>query len=223
MDGLTDSLKSFWNKIWKKYQVELFLISGSLIITIVSVVLYFKNIDDRQTSLNLVQQEKIIQSPALEIFVDIAGAVETPNVYQLKSGARLKDVLKLAGGLSTNADTSFFTRNYNLSRLVTDQEKIYIPSVDEVANGLFVENIRALDYTQPQLIQKEPQASESDSELINLNLASLEELDQLSGVGKVTAEKIIRNRPYGSVEELLTKKTINKSVFEKIKNLITVN
>jgi DNA uptake protein ComE-like DNA-binding protein len=50
----------------------------------------------------------------------------------------------------------------------------------------------------------------------------LEELDSLPGVGKVTAQKIIDNRPFKALEELINQKIITKSVFEKIKNLIEI-
>lgn len=58
--------------------------------------------------------------------------------------------------------------------------------------------------------------------LINLNLASRDDLIGLPGVGEVTADKIIAGRPYVTVDELSTGKIVNKGVFEKIKDLVSV-
>jgi len=226
MENLITSLKPILKKLWKKYKIEFVLITISLIITIISISIYVGNQtkDDNDVEIKKeISEEKIIP---VKIYVDLAGAVIKPDVYQLPSGARLKDVLKLCGGLSADADRGFFSRNYNLSRLVVDQEKIYIPTTYDINAGLFTENPRLLDYNQPQSIQQ-PTTSEIDqsdtlNEILNINLASLEELDQLPGVGKVTAEKIIRGRPYSLIDELLTKKIVNKSVFDKIKDLIAV-
>jgi competence protein ComEA len=111
-----------------------------------------------------------------------------------------------------------------LARIVSDQEKIYIPSVSEINNGIFVQNLQALNYIEPNIISSiDNQQSTINNNLINLNSATIEELDQLPGIGQVTANKIIVNRPYSTIDELLVKKTVNKSVFEKIKGLISIN
>ena len=124
--------------------------------------------------------------------------------------------MNLAGGLTKNADNGFFNRNYNLSRILVDQEKIYVPSVWEVSNGYFIENKQTLNFITA--VEK----AKANIEIININKGTIDELDTLPGIGKVTAEKIINNRPYSSIEELVSKKVVNKSVFEKIKNLISL-
>jgi competence protein ComEA len=162
--------------------------------------------------------------PLTRIMIDIAGAVNKPGVYEVTVGARLKDAINLAEGITTEAEINFFNRNFNLARYVTDQEKIYIPSLFEINNGLFVEASRTLDYINPA-----PTSHRSGENLVgattktNINFASIDELDKLPGIGKITADKIIQNRPYKSIEELLTKKIVNKNVWEKIKNLVIVN
>ncbi|MFN4212549.1 MAG: helix-hairpin-helix domain-containing protein [Microgenomates group bacterium] len=195
----------------KKYKIEIILLIFALITALISVGVYF--VSQKETAEEPVFFEKKTITPSFsKIFVDIAGAVEKPNVYEVTVGARLKDVLVMAGGLSADADRKFFSRNFNLAKIVADQEKIYIPSTEEVKNGFFVENQQTL-----------PNPSQTISKKININTASLEELDQLPGVGKVTAQKIIDGRPYQSLEELLTKKVINKGVYDKIINIITTN
>lgn len=87
-----------------------------------------------------------------------------------------------------------------------------------------MENQRTLDYISPQNITQAEIISQNPSqnitEKISINQASIEELDALPGIGPVTGQKIINNRPYQNFEELLTKKVVNKSTFEKIKDLI---
>lgn len=63
---------------------------------------------------------------------------------------------------------------------------------------------------------------EVKSHLVNVNEAELSELDSLEGVGEATALKIIQNRPYDNINDLLSKKILSKSLFEKIKKKIEI-
>jgi competence protein ComEA len=134
------------------------------------------------------------------VIVDIAGAVQQPGVYTMSKDARLQDVVVAAGGLHSDVSTEAVAKQLNLAAKVTDGQKIYIPFEGE----------------EQQLVLQAAVAGSSTS-LININSASASELDTLSGVGPVTAEKIISNRPYASLEELVSKKALGQSVFEKIK------
>jgi len=223
MSGFIKSFAPILKKS-KKYLLEIILLTVAVIITIAALFLYVKNGEQAvgvgldRPSAEVSQISKI--SPS-KIFVDVSGAVKKPNVYEISFGARLKEVINKAGGLSDEADTVFFNRNFNLARIITDQEKIYVPSIVEINNGIFVQNQRTLDYTTPTSTGIASNApTEDNNQLINLNYATIEELDTLPGIGKITANKIIKNRPYQTIEELLTKKVVNKSQFEKIKELI---
>ena len=209
----------------KKYLLEIILLTVAVIITITALVIYAKNNQNLNEEI-----ETSLTSPtaptAPKIFIDVSGAVKKPNLYQIDFGARLKDVVDKAGGLSEEADKMFFNRNFNLARTVTDQEKIYIPSIMEINSGIFIQNQRTLDYVSPNtgVVNNAPTTEMStNNQLINLNSATIEELDQLPGIGQTTANKIIKNRPYSNIEELLTKKVVNKGVYEKIKALISIN
>ncbi len=205
----------------KKYFLEIILLGVAVIITATALVIYVKNSQSSE------EEVKTSQSPASltaqKIFVDVSGALKKPDLYQVVSGTRIKEAIDKAGGLSDDADKNFFARNFNLARIVSDQEKIYVPSVWEVSNNIFMETSRTLDSTTPISMGIASNATTEDSnQLINVNSATIEELDQLPGVGQITANKIITNRPYSTADELLIKKVVNKSVFEKIKNLITL-
>lgn len=138
-----------------------------------------------------------------EVMVDVAGAVEKPGLYKLPSGSRIGDALVMAGGLSVSADRDRVSKTINLAEVLKDGGKIFIPDRDSSRE-------------QSNIEYRESQG------LVNINTASLAELDALSGIGEVRAKTIIENRPYGSIEELVSKAKIPESVVEKIKDRITV-
>ncbi len=229
MNNFFKSFAPFLKKLrLKKYLAEIILLTVALVITITALFLYVNN-DKQAVGVGLdrpsVEVPLISKISPSKIFVDVSGAVKKPNVYEISFGARLKDVVDKAGGLSEEADAVFFNRNFNLARIVTDQEKIYVPSIVEINSGIFIQNQRTLDYVSPVtgIINNTPTTdTPTNNQLINLNSATIEELDQLPGVGQTIANKIITGRPYATLEELLTKKVVNKNVFEKIKNLISI-
>lgn len=225
MNGFIKSFNPLLKRL-KKYLLEIILLTVALIITIIALVIYAKN-SQENTDQEITTNNQSEQTLSRKIFVDVSGAVKKPNIYQINFGARIKEIIDKAGGLSDDADVMFFSRNFNLARIVVDQEKIYIPSIMEINNGIFIQNQQTLDYTSPRQnsnVSVETTAGLQEAQsLINLNSATIEELDQLPGIGQVTANKIIINRPYSTIDELLTKKVVNKSVFEKIKSLILIN
>jgi len=163
---------------------------------------------------SLNQEEEITFEPAAApvasvtqtvttLTVDVAGAVNKPGVYSLPPDARLKDALAAAGGVREDANEDALAKSINLAQKLSDSQKIYIPFEGEavtVAGGAV--------------------AGASITALINLNSASLAELDKLPKVGEVTAQKIIDNRPYASVQDLVTKKVVSSSVFTTIEKLV---
>ena len=207
----------------KKYLLEIVLLTVAFTITIASLIIYVKN-NQQNNDKEIVTDNKPSQVLSSHIFIDVSGSVKKPNLYQVNFGARIKEVIDKAGGLSDGADVIFFNRNFNLARIVTDQEKIYIPSISEINSGIFNQNQLTLDYVSPVILKNTDDANiaptNTDNQIINLNSATIEELDELPGIGQVTANKIITGRPYSMIDELLVKKVVNKSVFEKIKNLI---
>lgn len=202
---------------------EIFLLTLATIITIVVLTIYINSAPSENKEIEDSKAPQTSSASSSTIFVDVSGAVKNPDVYQVSFGARIHEVIDKAGGLSDDADLMFFNRNFNLARIIVDQEKIYVPSKIEIDNGIFIQNQRTLDYTLPSEVLAEENSQQSESlSLINVNSATIEELDQLPGIGLITANKIITNRPYLTINELLTKKAINKSVLEKIKNLISI-
>lgn len=144
------------------------------------------------------------QNPSI-VAVDVSGAVINPGVYKLSSGSRVEEAIKAAGGVMESADQVYLTKQVNLAQKLVDGMKIYIPQAQESGPA-----------GNPVL------GASTQNSLININSASASELDRLPGVGAVTAQAIIDKRPYGDVGELLSKKAVTRSTFEKVKGLVSV-
>jgi len=223
MNGFFTSFKPILKRL-KKYRIEIFLLSTATIITIITFGIYLISQSRQVENTSEIQSEIEIPLIHQKIIIDIAGAVGKPGVYEVSPSARMQDALNLADGLTEEADKVFFSRNFNRARLLSDQEKIYIPFSWEINTGIFVENTRTLDYSSPVVSVNNSVVTNTNqsSIIINLNTASAEELDTLPGVGAVTVNKIINNRPYNTIEDLLNKKIVNKGVYENIKGLISL-
>lgn len=164
-------------------------------------------------------------SPGGEILAEVAGAVERPGVYKFSTGARVDDALVASGGLSQTADRIWVEKTINRAAKLTDGQKIYVPARQASAGvaGGSDNHSQVLSANNSTVDQSGSSTlSSQNSSLTNINTASLSQLDQLPGIGQVYGQKIIDQRPYSTIEELLSKKVLNKSTYEKIKNLISV-
>jgi competence protein ComEA len=184
----------------------LFLGAGGIFFLLVGLRLLYSQSSEQ---VEFIQDAQKSPSSKSEIVVDIAGAVEKPGVYKLSSNSRVKEALLSAGGLSSDADRVWVAKNLNLASKLNDGVKIYIPTEGE------------LNYPVSQLDMPALGINTTKS-IVNINTASKAELDTLPGVGKVTIAKIISHRPYQSVDELLNKKIVNQSTFDKIKDSISL-
>ncbi len=157
-------------------------------------------------------------------YVDLAGAVNKPGVYKVDQDTRLFMLIEQADGLHIDADREFIARNYNLSVPLTDQQKIYIPTVFDTQDGLLLENQKVVSTNLDQIQNTdsviEKASLSSQNGLISLNGADMSELMDLPGVGEVTAQRIISSRPYSMVEDIVEKGIIKQSLYDKIKNML---
>ena len=145
------------------------------------------------------------------LIVDVRGAVNKPGVYTLPVGSRVQDALTLAGEVTSNADT----RALNLARRLNDGEQIYVPTVGEAIPTLPAASGKAA------LTAPKPASGK-----ININTATLAELDTLSGIGPAIAQRIIdyrtQNGDFKTIEDLKKVRGIGDALFNQIKDLITV-
>lgn len=215
MSGFIDSFRP----LFVRYKSEIILLGCAFIITIVSLFFFFQQQSNAQsTSSESEKWETRTENPKKTITIDVSGAVKNPFVYSFTSQARIIDAIQRAGGLMEEADEAFVKRNVNYARILSDQEKIYIPFLSDTANGYVMETKRIIDYTQPTALSTQTE----NSMRTNINAASVLELDQLPGIGKVQSEAIFNARPYTTAEDLVKNNVIKQSVYDKIKNQISV-
>jgi len=165
--------------------------------------------------------EPIVLQPApteAPIAVHVIGAVPRPGLYEFPEGARVQDAIDAAGGLLAEASTE----SINLAALLEDGQQLDIPYQDGSAPS---SNAEPFDLPTSESATEEP-GSNSDEPLIDINTATLEELDSLPGIGPTTAQKIIDYRtehgPFSAIEEIMDVSGIGPSTFDDIKDLITV-
>lgn len=185
----------------RTYKIPILLGGVSIFAIILSIVLL---VQSTQTTTPIqFSSDNPEASGAAAITVDVEGAVVSPGVYTLRGGSRVEDAITAAGGLGSDADEELFAKTMNRAAKLVDGGKIYVPSLS----------------SSP----KSPQSPQSPiSPLVSVNSGSQSELDTLPGVGPVTAQKIIANRPYQTLEELVAKKAVGTALFEKIKDLVSL-
>ncbi len=139
------------------------------------------------------------------ICVHITGYVANPGVYDVMEGARIYEVVRLAGGFLPEADESYL----NLASVVCDGQKIQVLSKEEAKTAKpFVS----------------PTDSETTPKLININTASKEQLMQLPGIGESRALSIISYREehggFDDITDIMNISGIKEAAFNKIKDYI---
>jgi competence protein ComEA len=116
----------------------------------------------------------------------------------------------------------YISRVLNRAMKVSDGMKIYIPSLGEDMtshNSKLSGNVGETSHNFDPLLRSPDGQSQNG---VSVNMASKAQLESLPGVGPVTAQKIIDNRPYTRLEDLVSKKAIGTSLFEKLKNNLSL-
>lgn len=178
-----------------------------------------------------VQEKKVEKENNSIIMVDIKGEVANPGIYTLEGTKRVIDVINMAGGITKNADTSVL----NLSKKLKDEMVIIVYSYYEVKNFSYIKEVekkvqtecsKGINNIQSDACIEENEATEETSSIISINTATKEELMTLTGIGEKKAEDIIKyreeNGEFTSIEDIKNVKGIGDSLFEKIKDYITL-
>ena len=169
-----------------------------------------------EASLPMATTTTVIDSPneslpttttaAATVLVHVAGAVLEPGVYELRSGARVRDAILAAGGPAESADWDAL----NLAAVVADATRVYVPVVGE---QLPAEMITGSDPAPPA------------AGPVDVNRATVDELDELPGVGPATATAIVtereRNGPFADVDDLERVPGIGPAKLEALRDLVT--
>jgi competence protein ComEA len=153
--------------------------------------------------------------------VNVSGEVKNPGVYSHSPESRVQDTIQAAGGVTTQGNSS----GLNLAALLEDGIRVQVPAQTPTETPAPITGTNAKE--QQNSSQPTSPPVQSSSTLININTASQEELETLSGIGPATALKIIalreENDSFTSIEEIQKVSGIGPAAFEKIKDFITVN
>jgi len=150
------------------------------------------------------------------IAVYVSGAVKNPGVYALPVDSRVEDAIQIAGGFAENAND----QSLNLAAQLQDGVQIWVPTHQAQESLEPGNNSGAVESSVKQSPLVMP------GQMININTATQEELETLSGIGPVTAQKIITYREteglFIGIEDIQKVSGIGPTTFEKIKDQITV-
>ena len=189
------SIKDFISK-YKSYLTILIII----ILSVFSIV--YQNINSN-SKIKYNEEEISLNSNEGKIAVYITGEVNNPGVYYVDNNSRIIDLLEECGGVTSNSDLS----DINLAQKLEDSDKIDIPTK--------IDKYVQMDETEV--------SNNVDSDKININTASKDELMSLNGIGDTLAQNIIdyRNKnSFESIEDILNVNGIGQSKYEKIKEYI---
>lgn len=199
-------------------------IVGALAILVISIIAltvgYFSrsSVEDEEVFVPLERTiEEVADKDTKErvsetIVVDIKGAIKNPKEYTLKVGARVRDLIEMAGGLTEEADEN----KIYYSKILKDEECIRIYKIGEE-----VEEVQG-----EQIASEGASTNVKSSGKLNINKASLEELQTLPGIGEVRAKSIIEYREaqggFKSVEELGNISGIGAKTLEKLRDKVDI-
>jgi competence protein ComEA len=146
----------------------------------------------RPATQSMAGQSSQASSHDTRVFVDVQGAVAHPGLYQFGADMRVADALKAAGGLTNRADR----QQINLATRLTDQQQLYVPIKGEKPPASSAATVTSGSGSQKPGSQATATSGGSDkpTAVVNLNTATVADLQQLTGIGEKKAQKIIDYR-----------------------------
>ncbi len=152
------------------------------------------------------------------ILVDVVGAVASPGVHELLEGSRIVDAVAAAGGLTEEADRM----RLNFAEQLSDGARLYVPTLND-EEGLVVVSRPVSASTG----SSHGSGVADGSGLVNVNTASAQELEHLPGVGPALAAAIVEYRllrgPFASIDQLDDVSGIGPAKLEQIRSMATVD
>ena len=152
--------------------------------------------------------------------VYVTGAVVNSDVYFFPPGSIVKDAILAAGGFTDNADPIRINQALELQ----DQQQIHVPAINEDSPVPEIQGPPQHTLSKPAPIGSG--SAKSVNQLINLNTATIQELDTLPGIGPKIAQRIIEYREsvgsFTSVEQIMQVSGIGNATYTKISPLVTV-
>ena len=207
---------------------------------------------EKTTNIKLTSEIKESEEKKEKVFVDIKGAIKKPGVYEMDNDKKIIDVVTEAGGLTNEADTTYINLAkkitnemviliYTKDQIKESKKKETFSIINEETcicpviknDACITETTKSNKTTTSQSkssTNSKPNSNDNTSTntstKVNINTASLEELQTLAGIGESKAKSIMayreENGNYNSPEEILNVSGIGESIYEKIKDNITV-
>ena len=202
MDQLRDAFESitqWWFDLHFSRNQKIALSIIASVVLALSVLIVLRG----NTQINAASEIIPVTIAEPEIFVDVTGAVNNPGVYSLTGRSRVIDAIKAAGDSAPGADLS----TINLARVLNDGEQIYVDSTVVNSSG--------------QRVSKKVSSGP-----ININRATLRQLDALDGIGPVIAGRIIeyrkKNGSFLTIDDLQKVSGIGAAKFAQIKSKVRI-
>lgn len=200
----------------KDLDIKSKIVVGVIIaLMLLTVIMYVVKSNDNNMEEIEAKNEEILEEvkEKNQIIVHVTGQVKNSGVVSLEEGARVVDAIYSAGGETVDADLN----KLNLAYILNDGDKIYVPKKEDSQTEYITsgagENVSS-NATQS-----------SDSKIININTATVDELSTLSGIGKAIAERIVayrmQNGKFENIEDIKNVTGIGDSKFNNIKDEIT--
>lgn len=198
-------------EITKREKIGLIILSG--IIIFVASFFYIKK--EKSSKIQVISKSN--KNAILEkeenngkaIYVYICGEVKNPNVYILKEGDRMMQLIEMAGGFKEAADIY----SVNLAEKLRDEQRVIIPSKISIQGKAGINPFSGI--------------SVSNNNLININTATKEQLKTLPRIGDAYAERIIeyreKNGYFKDIKDIKKVSGIGEKMFENLKDKITVH
>ncbi len=148
-------------------------------------------------------------TPVTVLLVHVLGAVARPGIVELRPGSRVVDAIASAGGLAADANAG----GINLARPVSDGEQVIVPREGEVV-------------TPEAAVGGPAKAAAGAGSPLNVNLASVSDLQALPRIGPALAQRIVEwrdaNGHFTAPADLMKVTGIGQTLFDGLKDLITV-
>ena len=198
-----------------------------IIFIVVGGLIYVKNMEKEEVESDLEMEymeekkseeneNKIDKKEEEKIYVHIAGEIKNSGVYLMEKGSRIKDIIEIAGGITEKGDLD----NINLAEILEDEMKIDIPNKNEKVS----EEVSKKEIGKAS--EKVNSKASTKKIKVNINRATKEELESVTGVGPTTADKIIsyrkENGKFKNIEDLKNVKGIGEAKFEKMKGEVEI-
>lgn len=204
-----------------EYKKGLSIIGGVLVVIVIILVgrgMMASPTKEKVMVTNAVNTTRVEETTTMipqNCYVDIKGEVLRPGVYEFSCESRIQEVIKKAGGFTEDADET----KINLAQKITDQMQMIVPNLHSKQEGGVTEGNSEKGNSSNTTLSNLKQGT------VNINTATLEELQTIKGIGKKKAEAILQYRKehgaFRTKEDLLQVKGIGKKALEAIESQVT--